>query len=177
MPLYELQGRSPKLGRDVYVAANATVIGDVALGDEASVWFGTVLRGDMMPIVIGARTNLQDGSVVHVTTGRAMTVVGDDVTVGHRVLLHGCTIGNRVLIGMGSTLLDGSVVEDDAILGAGSLLTPGARVPSGCLALGRPARVIRPLNDSDHARIREGRDAYVEAGRLYASGAFRRMDE
>src|SRR5665213_2678792 len=106
MPLYEYNGARPRLGRGVYVAPNASVIGDVTLGDESSVWFGTVIRGDMMPIRVGARTNVQDGSVVHITGGKTTTVVGDDVTIGHLVLLHGCTVGDCVLIGMGSVVLD-----------------------------------------------------------------------
>jgi carbonic anhydrase/acetyltransferase-like protein (isoleucine patch superfamily) len=177
MPLFEYLGLRPKLGRDVYLAPNATVIGDVTLGDESSVWFGAVLRGDLMPICIGARTNIQDGSVVHVTGGKTTTTVGDDVTVGHLVLLHGCTIGHRVLVGMGSVLLDGSVVEDDAVVGAGSLVTPGMRIPSGSLAVGRPAKVMRSLTDADREWIRESGRVYVESGRTYRSSAVRRIDE
>src|SRR5215472_4835527 len=102
MTLYAHQSRVPELGRDVYVAPTGVVIGDVVLGDQASVWFGSVLRGDCYPIRVGARTNIQDGTVVHVTGGRSRTTIGDDVTVGHMALLHGCTVGNRVLVGMGS---------------------------------------------------------------------------
>ncbi len=176
MALYEYLGVRPRVGRDVYIAPAATVIGDVTLGDEASLWFGTVVRGDVMPIVIGARTNIQDGSVVHVTTGKAMTTVGDDVTVGHMVLLHGCTVGSRVLVGMGSVLLDGAVIEDDTIVGAGSLVTPGTRIPAGSLALGRPAKVVRSLTDGDRAWIRDSGLAYLDAGRTYRSGAVRCLD-
>jgi len=169
MPLYEYKGVRPRVGRDAFIAPNATVIGDVVLGDQASVWFGAVVRGDVMPIVIGARTNIQDGSVVHVTTDKAATHVGDDVTVGHMVLLHGCTVGSRVLVGMGSVVLDGAVVEDDSIVGAGSLVTPGTRVPSGFLALGRPARVVRPLTAEDRDWIRYAGVAYLDEGRIYRS--------
>ena len=119
MPLYEHKGVRPTLGRDVFIAPNATVIGDVHLGDEASVWFGAVVRGDVFPIRFGARTNVQDGSVVHVTGGQAATTVGDDVTIGHMVLLHGCTVGNRCLIGMGSILLDGAEIGEERLIGAG----------------------------------------------------------
>src|SRR5580692_1209911 len=115
MGLYALGDIVPTLGRDVFVADSAAVIGDVHLGDEASVWFGAVLRGDVFPIRFGARTNVQDGSVIHVTGGQAATTVGDDVTVGHKVLLHGCTIGDRCLVGMGSIVLDGAEVGDECL--------------------------------------------------------------
>jgi len=176
MPLYEYMGSRPSLGRDIFIAPNATVIGDVTLGDESSVWFGTVIRGDVMPIVIGARTNIQDGSVIHVTTDRARTVVGDDVTVGHMVLLHGCTVGNRVLVGMGSVVLDGAVIEDDAIVGAGSLVTPGSRIPSGSLAMGRPAKVVRSLTDEDRAWIHGAGLAYQESSRVFRSSAVKLIE-
>jgi carbonic anhydrase/acetyltransferase-like protein (isoleucine patch superfamily) len=176
MPLYEYNGTRPVVGRGVYIAPNATVIGDVTLGDESSVWFGAVVRGDLMPIRLGARTNLQDGSIVHVTGGKTCTVVGDDVTIGHLVLLHGCTVGSRVLIGIGSVLLDGAVVEDDAVVGAGSLVTPGTCIPSGSLAMGRPAKVVRRLTDADRDWIRESGRVYVESTRTYLSSAVRRLD-
>src|SRR5215831_1888468 len=129
MPLYSHCGVRPTVAPDVFVAPNAVVIGDVHLGAGASVWFGTTIRGDVFPIRIGARTNIQDGSVVHVTGGVAKTTVGDDVTVGHMVLLHGCSIGNRCLIGMGSVLLDDVEVGDECVIAAGSLLTPRTKVP------------------------------------------------
>ena len=164
MPLYEHLGVRPVLGRDVYVAPNATVIGDVQLGDDSSVWFGVVIRGDVFPIRIGARTNIQDNAVVHVTGEKAATTIGDDVTIGHLALLHGCTVGNRTLIGMGSVVLDGANVGDECILGAGSLVPPNAILPPRTLALGRPARVVRRLTEQDLAWIRE-------AGRLYVAYA------
>jgi gamma-carbonic anhydrase len=175
MPLYTYKGKTPRLGRDVFIAPNATVIGDVELGDEASVWFGAVIRGDEMPIRFGKRTNLQDGSVVHITSGTAKTSIGDDVTVGHMVLLHGCTVGDGVLVGMGSVLLDGSVVEDGAFIAAGSLLSPGTRIPTRCLAMGRPARVVRAVRDEDLAWIREAGRLYVEYARSFMSETFQRV--
>jgi carbonic anhydrase/acetyltransferase-like protein (isoleucine patch superfamily) len=175
MPLYEYMGLRPAIGRNVYLAPTAVVIGDVTLGEGSSVWFGTVVRGDVMPIVIGARTNLQDGSVIHVTGGQTSTTVGDDVTVGHMVLLHGCTVGNRVLVGMGSVVLDGAVIEDDAVVGAGSLVTPGTRIPSGSLAMGRPAKVVRAMTDADRAWVRAAGLAYQEASRLYDSAQVREI--
>ena len=115
MAVYELSGVRPALGRDVFVAESASVIGDVHLGDEASVWFGAVLRGDYFPIRVGARTNIQDNCVVHITADRAATTVGDDVTVGHGVTLHGCTVGDRCLVGMGSIVLDGAVLGEESL--------------------------------------------------------------
>ena len=177
MARYEYQGKRPQLGRNVYIAPNASVIGDVTLGDDASVWFGAVIRGDLMPIVVGARTNIQDGSVVHITGGKTSTSVGDDVTVGHMVLLHGCTVGHRVLVGMGSILLDGAVIGDDTIIGAGSLVTPGTQIPSGVLALGRPAKVVRPLTDADRDWIRLSSGIYVESGRTFASSEVKLIED
>jgi carbonic anhydrase/acetyltransferase-like protein (isoleucine patch superfamily) len=177
MPLYEHKGDRPRLGRGVFIAPGATVIGDVVLGDESSVWFGAVIRGDVMPIRFGDRTNVQDGSIVHVTRGKAMTTVGSDVTIGHMALLHGCTVGDGVLIGMGSLLLDGAIVEDEAIVAAGALVSPGTRIPRRSLAVGRPARVVRALTDSDLAWIRESARAYVEYSRTFLSDAVRRIDD
>ena len=171
MPVYEHLGVRPTLGRDVFIAPNAVVIGDVHLGDESSVWFGTTIRGDVFPIRFGARTNVQDGSVVHVTGGRAKTTVGDDVTIGHMALLHGCTVGSRCLIGMGSIVLDGAIVGDDCVVGAGALVTPGARIPSGSLVMGSPAKVVRPLDDKDRAWILEAGTLYVQYARTFADPA------
>jgi carbonic anhydrase/acetyltransferase-like protein (isoleucine patch superfamily) len=176
MPLYEHKGDRPRLGRDVFVAPGAIVIGDVVLGDEASVWFGVVIRGDVMPIRFGHRTNVQDGSIVHVTRGKARTTVGNDVTIGHMALLHGCTVGDGVLVGMGSVLLDGSIVEDEAIVAAGALVSPGTRIPRRSLAMGRPARVVRALTDSDLAWMRESARVYVQYARTFLSTAVRRID-
>ena len=170
MTVYALKGVAPTLGKDTFVAPTASVIGDVVLGDEASVWFGTVLRGDVFPIRIGARTNVQDNAVVHVTGGQARTTIGDDVTIGHMALIHGCTIGNRCLIGMGSILLDGATIEDDCLVAAGSLVPPGMRIPAGSLIMGRPARVLRVLTPSDLEHIREAGALYVGYARDFAAG-------
>jgi len=167
MAIYEHKGVAPKFGRGVFVAPNATVIGDVELGDEASVWFNVTIRGDVFPIRFGARTNIQDGSVVHVTGGSYATSVGDDVTIGHMVLLHGCTVGHRALVGMGSILLDGASLGDDSILGAGSLLPPRAVIPPRTLAIGRPAKVIRDLTVADLAMVKEAGRLYVQYARTF----------
>ena len=159
------QGIAPRLGRDAFVAPSADVIGRVELGDEASIWYGCVVRGDVGSITIGARTNIQDLSVIHITSGTADTVIGADVTVGHRVILHGCTVHDVALIGMGAILLDGCIVESECMIGAGSLVAPGTRIPRGSLALGSPARVVRPLRDSELAMLRHLPGHYVGLAR------------
>ncbi|MGY4532231.1 carbonic anhydrase/acetyltransferase-like protein (isoleucine patch superfamily) [Pseudomonas sp. TE3786] len=157
MAIRTYQGVTPQLGAKVFVDASAVVIGDVQLGEDSSVWPLTVIRGDMHRIRIGARTSVQDGSVLHIThagpfnpDGFAL-LIGDDVTIGHKVMLHGCTLGNRILIGMGSTVMDGAVIEDDVILGAGSLVPPGRVLESGFLYVGSPAKQARPLTDKERA--------------------------
>lgn len=164
----------PKVDDSAFVADNATVIGDVEIGAQSSVWFGAVVRGDVNRIRIGARTNVQDLSVVHVTTGTHPTSIGDDVTVGHQVTLHGCTVKDRCLIGIGSVVLDGAEIGPDAMVGAGSLVPPGMVVPPGTLALGSPAQVKRPLRPEEIARLRESAASYAElAGRYRTGGATR----
>ncbi len=173
MPLYDLAGVRPVLGRHVFVADNATVIGDVHLGDEASVWFGAVLRGDYFPIRIGARTNVQDNAVVHITAGKAATRIGDDVTIGHAAVVHGCSIGDRCLVGMGSIVLDGAVVGDDSFIGAGSLVTPGTVIPPRSFVLGRPAKAVRPVKEEELAWIRDAASLYVGYARDFRSACRR----
>lgn len=169
MPIYAHKGVTPRLGTGVYLAPNASVIGDVIVGDASSIWFGAVLRGDVFPIRIGARTNIQDNAVVHVTGGKAATTIGDDVTVGHLALIHGCTVGNRCLVGMGSILLDGALVEDDCFIAAGSLIPPGMRVTSRSLMVGRPARKARTLDDADLEEIRNAGALYVQYARDFST--------
>lgn len=145
----------PELDQEVWVDPTAVVIGDVHIGANSSVWPYAVIRGDMHQIRIGQRCSIQDGSVLHIThagpfnpDGYALTL-GDDVTVGHQVTLHGCSLGSRILVGMGSTVMDGAVIEDDVVLGAGSLVPPGKVLESGYLYVGRPAKQIRPLSDQE----------------------------
>lgn len=175
MPIYQHEKNVPQLGKDVFVAPNAVVIGDVVLGDEASVWFGVTIRGDVFPIRIGARTNIQDGSVIHVTNDRSATTIGDDVTVGHMALLHGCTIGHRVLVGMGSIVLDDATVGDDAIIGAGSLVPPRMKIPPRVLVMGRPAKIIRELKDEDLVWTRAAGQLYVQYARTFMSDSVRKI--
>ena len=160
-------GVAPRIDPTAYVQASAQVIGDVHLGADSSVWFNAVLRGDGFHIRVGARSNIQDNSTVHVTTGRQPTLVGDDVTIGHNVVLHGCVVGNRCLIGIGAIVLDRCTVGDDCIVGAGSLLTPGTEIPPGHLALGRPAKVVRPLTDAERAHVLQSAGNYVANAARY----------
>lgn len=158
---------TPQLHPSVFVAETAVVIGNTVIGEGSSVWFHTVVRGDVHAIRIGARTNIQDHCTLHVTTGKWPLAVGDDVTVGHGVILHGCTIEDRCLIGMGSTVMDGAVIEAGSIVGAGSLVTEKTRVPAGHLALGRPATVKRPLTPAETASLVESARHYAELARTY----------
>lgn len=165
--LVQFGAHVPKVAPDVFVADTARIIGDVVLGEGSSVWFGTVIRGDVRHIRIGQRVNLQDMTMVHVTAGRYATVIGDDVTVGHRATLHGCTIGNRCLIGMGATILDGAVVEDDAMVGAGAVVTPGKVIKSHTLWLGAPAKYKRDLSDTERAFLVHSAGHYQELAKRY----------
>ena len=141
--------KTPAVDETAYVAENAQIVGDVVIGAHASIWFGCVLRGDVHYIRIGARTNVQDLTVVHVNEGRNPTVLGEEVTVGHRVILHGCRVERGALIGMGAILLDEVVVEEQALVAAGSVVSPGTVVPARTLARGVPARVVRDLSEEE----------------------------
>ncbi|AEX99758.1 carbonic anhydrase [Oceanimonas sp. GK1] len=161
------QGIVPTLGERVFVEESAVLYGDITLGDDSSIWPLVAARGDVNHIRIGARTNIQDGSVLHVTRKSESRpdglplLIGDDVTVGHKAMLHACTIGNRVLVGMGAIILDGAVVEDDVIIGAGSLVPPGKRLEAGFLYVGSPVRQARPLTEAEKAFLPESADNYV----------------
>ncbi|NIQ02214.1 MAG: gamma carbonic anhydrase family protein [Nitrospinaceae bacterium] len=151
----------PEIHSSAWVADSAQVIGDVVMGEESSAWFNAVIRGDVNYIRIGKRTNIQDGCVLHVARRTLPLIVGDEVTVGHNVTLHACTIGNRCLIGMGSIVMDGAEVGENSIIGAGSLVTPGTQIPPGSLAVGSPARVRRELTEDEIRSIRESAAHYV----------------
>jgi len=161
----------PRIGRGVFLAETCAVIGDVEIGDEASIWYAAVVRGDVMPIRIGARTNLQDGAIVHVTHQRFATAIGSDCTIGHGAIIHACTIEDHCLIGMGATVLDGSVIGRGSFVGAGALVTPGTIIPPGSLVIGSPARVKRPVTDRERAQIEDGTARYVELARRYLAGS------
>ena len=164
------QGATPRLHPTVFVAEGAQVIGNVEIGEESSVWYNTVLRGDVNTITIGARTNIQDLSVVHVEKGTHPTRIGNDVTVGHHVVIHGCIIGNRVLVGIGAIVLNGVVIEDDAFIAAGALLIPGTRVPSGSMVMGSPGKVRRTLTDEERAGLLTSAAGYVLNAKLHRRG-------
>ena len=146
-------GRQPTLGRGVYIAKGAIVLGDVTVGDFSSIWFNAVLRGDINRIVVGHHSNVQDNSVFHLAD-EYPCVIGDYVTVGHGAIVHACTIGNEVLVGMGSIILNGAVVGDQSIIGAGALVTQGKKIPPGSMVLGSPAKIARGLSSTERARIK-----------------------
>jgi carbonic anhydrase/acetyltransferase-like protein (isoleucine patch superfamily) len=161
-------GKAPDLGQRVLIDPSAVVLGDVVLGDDVSVWPQVAIRGDMHRIRIGARTSVQDGCVLHITHAGPFNPdgwplhIGCDVTIGHNATLHGCTVGDRVLVGMGATVMDGAVVEEDVVIAAGALVTPGKHLRSGYLYAGSPARELRPLNDKEMAYFCYVAGNYVE---------------
>ena len=167
MAIRTYQQFTPLLGPRAFVDASAVVLGDVEIGADSSVWPLVVIRGDMHSIRIGERTSIQDGSVLHITHAGPFNPrgyplnIGDDVTIGHNVTLHGCEIGNRVLIGMGSIIMDGVVIEDEVMLGAGSLVTPGSQLKSGYLYVGSPAKQARELTEKERSYFRYSADNYV----------------
>ncbi len=173
MPLRTFEKATPLLSRNVYVDALAIIIGNVRVGEDSSIWPYAVIRGDVSHIHIGARTNLQDHCIVHVShdssfrPGGRPTEIGDDVTVGHRAILHGCRVGNRCLIGMDSLLMDGVVVEDDVIVAAGSLVTENTHLSGGQVWMGRPARPVRPLKESECDYLRYAAQHYVRLKNRY----------
>ncbi len=169
MPLYPYRGQLPRLGAGVFVAPDAVLTGDIAVGDDASFWFQTVARGDVHRIRVGARTNVQDGSVLHVTHERFPLEIGAGVVIGHAAVVHGCTVEDGALIGIGATVLDGAVIETGAQIGAGAVVSPGTRIPSGMLAMGVPARVVRPLRPTERAEITAIADRYVALKNEYTA--------
>ncbi len=166
--LRSYKGISPNVGKRVYIDSSSVLVGDITIGDDSSVWPLVAARGDVNHIVIGARTNIQDGSVLHVTHKNAQNpdgyplIIGNDVTVGHKVMLHGCTIKDRVLVGSGAIILDGAVIEDEVLIGAGSLVPPNKTLESGFLYVGSPVKQARPLNDQERAFLQKSADNYVQ---------------
>ncbi|USH02428.1 gamma carbonic anhydrase family protein [Grimontia kaedaensis] len=165
--LRSYKGIFPTVGERVYLDPSSVLVGDITLGDDASIWPLVAARGDVNHIRIGQRSNIQDGSVLHVThknkenPGGYPLIIGDDVTVGHKVMLHGCTIGNKVLVGMGAIVLDGAVIEDEVMVGAGSLVPPGKRLESGFLYVGSPVKQARPLKEAERAFLQKSSNNYV----------------
>jgi gamma-carbonic anhydrase len=161
------RGVWPTIHESAFVAPQTTVTGDVHIGAESSIWFGTVIRGDVMPIRIGKRTNIQDLSLIHATYQKFDTVIGDDVVGGHRVTLHGCSIGDRCLLGMGCIILDGAKIGNDVMVAAGALVPPGMVVPDGVMVMGSPARVKRPLSEQERSFLKQAAQSYVNYSREY----------
>ena len=172
MPLYSFAGQRPTVHATAWLAPSAELIADVVLAEEASVWFGAVIRGDNTRITIGARSNVQEGVTMHSDAGVPLTV-GEDCTIGHHAILHGCTIGNNTLIGMGAVVLNHAVIGDNCIVGAKALVTEGKTFPPGSLIVGQPARAVRQLDDAAIAALRISAAHYVAKARAYADGLVR----
>jgi gamma-carbonic anhydrase len=165
--IYEYNGIRPRIGENVFLAPGVVVLGDVEIGDGSNLWFYTVARGDVQGIKIGRKTNIQDHCMLHVTGGRFPLNIGDGVIVGHRAVLHGCTVHDNALIGIGALVLDGSVVEEGAIVAAGAVVTPGSIIPSNRVAVGIPARATREPTADERASHQQNLSRYHEYGRLF----------
>ncbi len=170
-PLYPFEGATPQVAPDAFIAPTAALIGQVTIGPKAGVWFHCVLRGDTNFIRVGARSNIQDGTIVHVNAGTMPTIIGDDVTIGHACIIHACTLKDRAFVGMGATVLDGAVIEEGGMLAAGSLLTPGKRIGPGEIWSGSPAKLWRVLSPEDLAKYGRTAAHYVELAGRYRHDA------
>jgi carbonic anhydrase/acetyltransferase-like protein (isoleucine patch superfamily) len=160
--LIRYKGKQPQVGERVFLAEGACLVGDVSIGDDSSVFYNAVLRGDLAEIKIGKRTNIQDNVCIHVSTGVGVSI-GDEVTVGHGAVLHGCTIEDNVLVGMGAIIMDGALVMKNCIIGAGALVTAGKNFPEGSLVMGSPAQIIRPLTTDEIKNVKTGVEHYLDA--------------
>ena len=171
MPIIRpFNGKTPRIANDVFIAENATIIGDVEIAEGASIWYGAVLRGDVGAIRIGARSNVQDVACIHMTTDLSSAIIGEGVVVGHGAIIHGAVIGNGVLVGMGSILLDNAEIGDESIVGAGAFVPAKFKAPPRSLILGSPAKVVRELAQSAIESIREGAIDYQELAAKYRAG-------
>ncbi|GMB09866.1 carbonic anhydrase/acetyltransferase-like protein (isoleucine patch superfamily) [Thermolongibacillus altinsuensis] len=166
--IYPYKGHSPKIADSAFIADYVTITGDVTIGEETSIWFNTVIRGDVAPTIIGNRVNIQDNSVLHQSPNNPL-IIEDDVTIGHQVILHSAIIRKNALIGMGSIILDGAEIGEGAFIGAGSLVPPGKKIPPRTLAFGRPAKVVRELTEEDEKEMARIRQEYVAKGQYYKS--------
>ncbi|WP_307346098.1 gamma carbonic anhydrase family protein [Paenibacillus polymyxa] len=164
--LIHYNGNMPQLHSSVYVAEGAKIVGKVTIGQDSSVWFNAVLRGDMAPIIIGERCNIQDGVVGHVNTDQPL-LLADDISIGHAAIIHGCTVGKGTLIGMGAIVLNGAELGEYALIGAGSVVTENTKIPPYTLSLGTPAKVVRELTDADLQRMSRTAHSYVAKGKEY----------
>lgn len=173
MPLYALDGVAPRIDPAVgWIAPTAVIVGDVAVGPEAGIWFGVVARGDIEAITIGARTNVQENCVLHTDTGYPL-VIGDNVTIGHGAIVHGCTIGDNSLIGMGATVLNGARIGNNCLIGANALITEGKVIPDNSMVLGAPGKVVRQIDEAGIAALAASADRYVRNARRFARGMTR----
>ncbi|MBN8819182.1 MAG: gamma carbonic anhydrase family protein [Sphingomonas sp.] len=167
------EGKTPKIHESAFIAPGSVIIGDVEIGPQASIWYNCVLRADINFIRVGARSNIQDGSVIHVETdygdGGHPAIIGEDVLIGHMALVHGCVLENRAFVGMGAIVMDGCTIEGDAMLAAGAMLTPGKRMPSGQLWSGRPAKYMRDLSEADIHGMQRGVKGYVHEAALHSA--------
>ncbi len=169
MSIYSLDGVAPKIAEDAYIAPNAQVMGNVELEAASSVWFGAVLRGDNDLIKIGARTNVQDNSVLHTDPGKPL-LIGEGVIIGHKVMLHGCTIGDNTLIGIGATILNGAKIGKNCIIGAHALITENKEIPDGSMVVGAPGRVIKTLSEQHFAMLKLNAEVYVANAKRFRDG-------
>lgn len=167
MAVHSFMRTTPDIAADAFVAPGAQIVGNVKIGAGASVWYNCVLRADVQTIVVGARSNIQDGTVVHVTRKTHGTFIGDDCLIGHMAMIHGCTLEDHSFVGLGAIVMDGCVIETDAMLAAGAMLTPGKRIPSGQMWAGRPAVYVRDLRPEEIARNRAGAAGYVELAQIH----------
>src|SRR5918911_1337455 len=161
------KGITPQIAHTAFIEASAQVIGDVHIGEQSSVWFNCVLRGDVYHIRVGSHSNIQDGTIIHVTSGRFATIIGDHVTVGHAAVLHGCTVKDRVLVGIGAIVLDNVTVGEESFIAAGALVTPGTVIPPRSMVMGSPAKVRREVTDEEVARIDHHWKNYIEYTKAY----------
>jgi len=170
MTLWALDGVAPEIDAETaWIAPTAVLVGKVIVRADAGIWFGVVARGDNEPITIGARTNVQENAVLHTDMGYPLSI-GEGCTIGHKAMLHGCTIGNNTLIGMGATVLNGARIGSDCLIGAGALITEGKQIPDGSLVVGAPGKVVRQLDEAAIAGLRRSADAYVRNARRFAAG-------
>jgi carbonic anhydrase/acetyltransferase-like protein (isoleucine patch superfamily) len=165
--IHSIKGRSPRIADSAFVAWNAEVAGDASIGEEASVWFGATVRADLAPIRVGARSSVQDGAILHVDRDQPCEI-GDDCTIGHGAVLHGCSVGSATLIGMGAIILNRAMISEECIVGAGALVTEGKSFPPRSLILGNPAKLVRQLSDEEAANVRANAARYVELARSVA---------
>jgi carbonic anhydrase/acetyltransferase-like protein (isoleucine patch superfamily) len=164
--IHNFEEKKPIISENCYAAESADIIGDIVLNEDSSVWFGAVLRGDMDRIIVGKGSNIQDNCTVHVDKGQPVEI-GENVTIGHNSVIHGCKIGSNSLIGMGTIVLDGAEVGENTIVGAGSLVTGGKKIPSGVLCLGSPVKIIRELTEEEIASIKQSAEHYIEISKSY----------